>query len=48
MCVFTRAASAEDDAMFYDISGDNAYYLLLAVGNRFNEDGKVLKMDFLK
>ncbi|XP_038068094.1 uncharacterized protein LOC119737669 isoform X3 [Patiria miniata] len=41
-CVFTRIASiATGDATFYDISGDNAYYLLLAVGNGINADGTI-------
>ena len=39
-CVFTRQASLEGDATFYNISGDNEYYILLALGQNINADGK--------
>ncbi|XP_022097205.1 uncharacterized protein LOC110982823 isoform X1 [Acanthaster planci] len=40
-CVFTRSASMAGDSTFFDISGDNAYYLLLAVGDKLNGDGTI-------
>ena len=41
MCQFTRQPSLGGDATFYNISGDNAYFILLAVGNSINTDGKI-------
>ncbi|XP_071800411.1 uncharacterized protein [Asterias amurensis] len=37
-CQFTRSESTAGDSEFYDISGDNQYYILLAVGDQINMD----------
>ena len=42
-CQFTRSESTAGDSEFYDISGDNQYYILLAVGDQINMDGKDFK-----
>ncbi|XP_033636615.1 putative ferric-chelate reductase 1 isoform X4 [Asterias rubens] len=40
-CQFTRSESTAGDSEFYDISGDNQYYILLAVGDQINMDGTI-------
>ena len=39
-CEFTRMPNLEGDDSFYNISGDNAYFILLAIGDNIGSNGK--------
>ncbi|XP_022089206.1 putative ferric-chelate reductase 1 isoform X2 [Acanthaster planci] len=40
-CTFTRKPNFEGDESFYDIGGNNQYFILLAYGNSIQSDGTI-------